>query len=253
MSERIPAVVAACLLMAGCVETTTTTGGVRPDADESDAAELNYQLGARYYRNGNYELARDRLLYSIELDPRNAVAHYTLALAYEALGNRRLATEAYEQSLRMGPRDHQVLNAYAVFLCNQGDFDGAREHFERAADISVNDNPEITLTNAGVCMMQKPDQAAAENFFRAALQHKSNHGEALLQMALLKHSTGADLNARAFLQRYLGSNPASAGVLYLGVQIEEALGDDRAKMEYASQILRDFPASPEATRLKESS
>jgi type IV pilus assembly protein PilF len=253
MSERVSATVAACLLMAGCVETTTTTGGVRPDADEGDAAELNYQLGARYYRNGNYELARDRLLYSIELNPRNAVAHYTLALAYEALGNQRLATEAYEQSLRMGPRDHRVLNAYAVFLCNQGDFDGARKHFERAADITVNDNPEVTLTNAGVCMMQKPDPAAAERFFRAALEHKSNHGEALLQMALLKHSAGADLNARAFLQRYLVSNPASAGVLYLGVQIEEALGDDRAKMKYAGQILRDFPASPEAARLKESS
>ena len=63
------------------MQTTTVTSGAQPDADEGEAAELNYQLGARYFRNGSYELARDRLLYSIELDPKNAVAHYTLAHA----------------------------------------------------------------------------------------------------------------------------------------------------------------------------
>lgn len=251
-SDRVIVSLVACALLAGCVQTTTRTGGVKPDADEGDAAELNYQLGARYFRNGNYELARDRLLYSTELNPKNAVAHYTLALAYEALGNLRLATESYEQSVRMGPRNHQVQNAYAVFLCNQQKFDEARKHFDRAAGINDNDNAEITLTNAGVCMMQKPDQVQAEAYFREALDRKANYGEALIQMALLKHSTGASLNARAFLQRYLSTNPASPGVLYLGVQIEEELGDERARTEYSNQILRDYPTSPEARRILES-
>jgi type IV pilus assembly protein PilF len=246
MSERLLFAGVVALLLAGCVETTTSVGGVRPDADDNDAAELNYQLGARYYRNGSYDLARDRLLTSIELDPRNAVAHYTLALTYEALGNLRLATGAYEESVRIAPRNHQVQNAYAVFLCKQRKYDDAREHFDRAAAIKTNDDPEVTLTNAGVCMMQKPDHQAAENYFRQALEYKLNYGEALIQMAVLMHATGADLNARAFLQRYLSVNPAAADVLYLGLQIEDALGDERARTEYSEKILRDFPASPQA-------
>lgn len=252
-SDKTWIVMVACILASGCVTTTTTTGGVRPDADQGDAAELNYQLGARYYRAGSYELARDRLLYSLELNPRNATAHYTLALAYEALGNLRLATESYEQSVRIAPRDHQVQNAYAVFLCKQRQFDEARRHFDRSAEIVDNDNTEITLTNAGVCMMQKPDHLAAESYFRQALEHKPDYGEALIQMALLKHSTGADLNARAFLQRYLSDNPASPDVLYLGVQIEEMLGDESAKTDYSDQILRDFPSSPEAKQILDAS
>lgn len=248
-SDRAGLVAVACLVLAGCVQTTTTTGGIRPDADQGDAAELNYQLGARYYRAGSFELARDRLLYSLELNPKNAVAHYTLALTYEALGNLRLATESYDQSIRIAPRDHQVQNAYAVFLCKQGKFDEARSHFERSAAIVDNDNAEITLTNAGVCMMQKPDYVAAETYFRQALEHKADYGEALIQMALLKHATAADLNARAFLQRYLGANKTSAEILYLGVQIEDALGDEHAKTEYSNQILRDFPDSPEAKQI----
>jgi len=246
MSKRRAVACCLFLLLAGCVETTTTVGGVRPDADQDDAAELNYQLGARYYRNGNYELARDRLLTSIELDSGNAVAHYTLALTYEALGNLRLATESYEDSVRIAPRDPQVQNAYAVFLCKQRRFDDAGKYFDRAAAIKTNDNAEVTLTNAGVCMMQKPDLVSAEAYFRRALEQKANYGEALIQMAVLMHTTGEDLNARAFLQRYLATNPAAADVLYLGVQVEEALDDERAGTEYSEQILRDFPTSPEA-------
>jgi type IV pilus assembly protein PilF len=249
MSDRLLAGLLVCLLATGCVTTTTTTGGVLPDADKGDAAELNYQLGARYYRNGNFELARDRLLYSIDLDAKNAVAHYTLALAYEALGNLRLATESYEQAVRISPGDYKVQNAYAVFLCNQGDFDAAGEHFSTAAKIRDNDNAEITLTNAGVCMMQRPDQVRAESFFREALEHRANHGEALIQLCLLKFAQGDYLASRAFLQRYLGSSIPTPGVLYLGVQIEDRIGDERAKTEYSNRLLREFPTSPEARRI----
>jgi type IV pilus assembly protein PilF len=252
MSDRLLAGLLVCLLATGCVTTTTTTGGVNPDANKGDAAGLNYQLGARYYRNGNFELARDRLLYSIELDPKNAVAHYTLALAYEALGNLRLATESYEQAVRISPKDYKVQNAYAVFLCNQGEFDEAGEHFATAAKITENDNAEITLTNAGVCMMQRPDQVRAESFFREALEHRANHGEALIQLCVLKFAQGDYLASRAFLQRYLGSNIPTPGVLYLGVQIEDKLGDDRAKTEYSNRLLREFPTSPEARRVLDS-
>jgi len=249
-SERLLTGLTACLLMIGCVQTTTTTtGGVKPDADEDDAAELNYQLGARYYRSGNYELARDRLLYTIGLDPKNAVAHYTLALTYEKLENLRLATESYEMSVRIAPRDFNVQNAYAVFLCNQGQYDGARTHFDLAIETENNDNAEITMTNAGVCMMQEPDAVLAESYFRQALNQKSNYGEALIQLCILKFSTEDYLAARAFLQRYLSNNMPSASILFLGVRIEEELGDERARTDFSNQILRDFPLSPEARRI----
>lgn len=251
-SDVLKALVAASLLLAGCVTTTTTTNTANPDADQGDAADLNYQLGARYLRNGNYELARDRLLLSIKLDPKNAVAHYTLALTYEQLENMRLASESYENAINIAPRDFNVQNAYAVFLCKNGEYDEARKHFDRAIRVIENDNSEITMTNAGVCMMQKPDHELAEEYFRMALDRKSNYGEALLQLSLLKFSTEDYLGARAFLQRYLGTNIPTADILYLGVQIEEQLGDERARMDYSDQILRDFPQSPEARRILES-
>lgn len=238
------------LLLSGCISTTTGTAPM--EADEEDAAELNYQLGARYFQNGKYELARDRLLLSIELEPKNGTAHSTLGRTYEALGNVRLATEAYEESVRIEPRNFDVQNAYSVFLCNRREFDKAEKHFDKAASHPENDNAEVTLTNAGVCMLRKPDFAAAESFFRQALDRKQNFGDALLQLCLLKYQEEDYLSSRAFLQRFMATNKTTAGVLYLGAQIEEKLGDQKARTEYVNRLIRDFPTSPEARKVLES-
>lgn len=239
------------LAISGCVSSTSNVAEF--EADDADAAKQYYQLGARYYRNGSYELARDRLKLALEFEPRMAMGHYTLALTYEQLENARLATEHYEAAVRYEPKNYDALNAYAVFLCRQREFDEARRQFEKAVSVVENDTAEVMLTNAGVCMSRKPDFEQAEVFFRKAIQRKPSYGEALIQMSALKHKTGNDLHARAFLQRYLERNDPSAAVLYLGYQIEEKLGDERASGEFVDQLLRDFPDSSEAQHVRESS
>lgn len=235
------------LLLAACVQ--TTSGALPDEPDDENAARQYYQLGARYYRSGKYELARDRLHRALDLAPRMAIAHSTLALTYEALENSRLAREHYARAVRYAPEDPAVRNTYAVFLCRQERYDDAREQFEVAAGIPDNDEAEITLTNAGVCMAQKPDYELAERFLREALEHRSTYGEALIQMAALKYTTEDFLTSRAFLQRYLATHRAMPEVLYLAVQVEKALGDDEASTAYANQLLREFPDSAQARRV----
>lgn len=235
-------------LCSACV--STTTGSITEhQRDDDDAAELNYQLGARYYRAGNYELARDRLLGVIEIKPKMAIAHTTLALTYEALDNDRLAREAYKKAITVAPRNFEVHNAYAVFLCRHKDFDGAEKYFAKAAEHPENDNSEVTLTNAGMCMMQKPDADTAEAFYRAALDRKPAFGEALLQLCLLKFQQEDYLSSRAFLQRFMSVSAPSAGVLYLASRIEDMLNNDRGRTEFEDRLIREFPTSPEARKV----
>ena len=87
----------AILSAAGCV-TSTTTSNVNFEPT-GDAALQYYQLGARYYHRGSYELARERLKLALEIDPKMANAHYTLALTYEQLQNDRLAEEHYRVNI----------------------------------------------------------------------------------------------------------------------------------------------------------
>jgi type IV pilus assembly protein PilF len=246
-SELIALALLAGFSLSSCV--STTSGTPAPVADDDEAAELNYQLGARYYQSGSYELARDRLTLATELDPKMAKAHSTLGLTYEAIGNERLATESYENAIKAAPKDFNVQNAYAVFLCRQRDFKGARKYFEKAATAPTNDFSERTLTNGGVCMMQEPDLTEAERLFRKALEQRPTYGEALLQLCLLKYQEQDYLSSRAFLQRYMAVNTVTAGVLYLASEIESKLGNDRGQAEYVDQLLREFPDSPEAGKI----
>jgi len=233
-------VLAALLVSAGCVSMEAT------GESSDEAADTNYQLGAQYYRNGSFELARARLERAVELDARNANAHSLLALTLVQLGNHRLANESFVRAVRIAPNNKDVRNTYAVYLCQQNQYDDALEQFDRAIGIRENDNAWVEMTNAGVCVAKKPDFSAAETYFRSALELRPTYGEALIQMAALKHRTDDNLTARAFLQRFLGTNPPSAPVLYLAVQIEIAYGDDRAATDYMNQLLRDFPESSEA-------
>lgn len=243
MRANILVATAIITILCGCISSTTEVRRYQP---EDDAAEQNYQLGSRYFRNGNYELARDRLLRAIELDSKYAEAYSMLALTYVKLDKTRLATESFDRAVRYGPNNMDVRNAYGVFLCDQGEYDEGRKQFDKAIGIHENDNPEIMMTNAGVCIAQKPDLELAEQYFRQALARRSTYGEALIQMAALKHRAGDYFNASAFVQRFLATNGATAEVLFLAIQIETANKNDRAATDYMNQLLRDFPDSAEA-------
>ncbi len=245
---RLPALGMAvlALVVTSCISTTTN---VAPKTDDSDAARKYYQLGARYFHNGKFEMARDRLKRAIAFDPNLGIAHSVLALTFEQLDNKRLAAEHHRKAVRAEPSNHIIRNAYAVFLCGQREFEQARQEFERAARIPDNDDEEVTLTNAGVCFSNKPDVAQAESYFRRALDANSRYGEALLQLSFLMYQQEEYLQARAFMQRYFASNLATPEALYLAVQIEASLGDDRARSAYENRLLREFPRSTQARRV----
>lgn len=237
-------------MLCSCVTSTTQT---RQFEESDEAAGHNYQLGLQYFRKGNYILARDRLIRSLDFEPKTASTHSMLALTYVQLSNKRLASKHFDLAIRYGPNDQDVRNTYAVFLCGQGNYDEARKQFDRAINIRENDNPEVMMSNAGVCMAKKPDLELAERYFRQAIARRPSYGEALIQLAALKHRTEDNLTARAFLQRYLSFNEASAAVLYLAIQIETQLGMDREATDYLNLLLRDFPDSPEARQTLTSS
>jgi len=238
--------VLAIAVLAGCVSDQKVT---RPTGPSDDAGEQNFMLGAQYYRNGKFDLARDRLERALEFDDRNADTYSLLALTLAQLGNQRLAIEAFDKAIRLAPNNPDVRNAYAIYLCQQGQYDEGAKQFERAIRIHENDDPYVMMTNAGVCVAKKPDLALAEEYFRRALTARATHGEALIQMAALKHRSDDNLSARGFLQRYLAANTASASVLYLAVQVETQSGDERAASDYMDQLLREFPESPESRLL----
>jgi type IV pilus assembly protein PilF len=182
--------------------------------------------------------------------PRLVQAHSTLAVAYDQTGNLGDAETHYMRATQLAPNDGGAANAYAVFLCRQNRYRDAEPFFRRAANDSGYATPEVALTNAGVCARDagQPD-AAAENF-RAALARNPNYADALLNMMELSYGQRNFLQTRAFVQRYLGSQAATAPVLLMCVNVERELGDEEAADRCAAQLRNGFRGSNELQQLE---
>ena len=235
------------LTVTGCV---TTGGDEMPKSNPRDAAKINAELGLQYMEQGNDELAMQKLQHALKLDSRSADAHHYIALLYVKLGKNSEAERNYSEALALTPSNPMLLNNYGLFLCRQGKLEEAQKKFLAAAKQSFYKTPEVAYNNAGICALEVPDQAKAEEYFRDALKVNPNMPDALFEMADLKFKQGKYLHARAFIQRYLDVAPVAPAVLLLAIKVERNLGDQGNAAKFAKQLQDKFPTSQEAESLQ---
>jgi type IV pilus assembly protein PilF len=241
-SAGITAVVAAVCLLQAC---TTVSEEARPRAGTTEeAARANLTLGIAYVREQSYDLAIEALQRAIRISPRLADAHSTIAIAYDRLGDGELAEEHYRLATSLESGNAVAANSYAVFLCRRGRWSEAEPHFRRAIDNPRYPTPDVALTNAGICARNAGNEAAAEQYLREALTRNNTSADALAAMMDLAFSQGNFLRARAFLQRYLDSQPPSAQVLAMCIEIETQLGNDADADQCRDTLSERFPGAP---------
>lgn len=236
----------ATLILAGCAQSNT-----RPDAPGRSAAQDNVELATLYMREGQKAVALDVLLKALEQDPTLPVAHNTIAVLYESLGESDKADRHFRRALSLDPKDSLAHNNYGSFLCRNQRWDEAEGHFLKAAANPLYDTPEKAYTNAGTCSYSAKNTAKAEEYWRKALEVNPRFPEALLHMARLSVAQQEHLRARAYLQRLHEVVKPIPESLWLGIQTERALGDKNAEASYTLFLRNNFPDSPQAKQLQE--
>lgn len=248
MKLRLVAVLALALAACTTTEMSPPGGQTRPDLEE--AARLNAQLGIDYMRNGQLDLALEKLEKAIDQDDDLGIAHSAIALVYQRKGETRLAGKHYREALDLNADDPVTLTNFGIFLCGQGDAREAEEIFVRAAKHKDNAQPAEAWANAGLCLRREPKaRDRAEGYLREALRLNPRHGGALAQMAQFSYDKKDYLRARAFLQRYEIAGRATAQTLALAAKTERALGDHVTARSYEQRLRAEFPESPEADAL----
>ncbi len=245
--ERLPPRLAAgalTLLLAACATTE------RP-SKARDAAAYNVQLGIAYLHQGDVALAKDKLDRALAEDPSSADVHSARAMLFERMHNPATADAEFRTSLRLAPHDPQVVNNYAVYLCQNGRTEEAVRRFEEAAHNALYRTPEAAYTNAGVCLRAaKRDEEARADFGRA-LRIRPNFAEAVYQLTELQFQHGELAPARAGIDAFIGSYEATADLLLLGVRVARAQGDRIGAQRYARRLQLDFPGTDQAHALAE--
>jgi type IV pilus assembly protein PilF len=244
-----------CLGLAGCNQMTGSSGSeiIRPTVGTNDIAEINLKLGIEYLQRGEYENALEKLRRAEEADKNFPPTYNALGILYQRLGDKVRAEKYYKHALSLNSSDAPTLNNYGQFLCREGRFDEAQTTFLKAANNPLYSTPEIALTNAGTCAAAQGKLDVAETHLRNALGKNPRVAVALIQMAEISYTTASYLSARAYLQRYLETSAHTSKSLWLGINIENELGDKNALSSYKLLLRNKFPDSKEAGMLKNSS
>ena len=247
----LSSILTVCALTAGCVSGPTSQFP-SDKASMHQASEDNVSLGIQYLQTGKRDVAMQKIQKALQLDPDNADAYMGEALVYGAMGDADRADDAYHTAMRKAPDDPEIENNYAVFLCQHNKAKESEQYFLKAASNPNYTTPDAAYSNAGLCAATVPDPAAAEGFFRKAINVNPNLPEPLYQMASLSYKQKKYLQARAFIERFNGVTPQPrADALLLGMQIERALGNEAGAAEYAKRLINKFPGSPESQQVQQ--
>jgi type IV pilus assembly protein PilF len=219
--------------------------------ERREAAQINAQLALTYLKQDNLPAARDKIEKALKQDPDTAGTQMAAGFVYDRLGQNDKAAGHFEQAVKLDRDNADVLNNAAVFLCRKGDRKKGESYFLRAATSPLYRTPEVAYSNAGRCARADGRPKDAERYYRQSLAIRPDQPDALLAMAGILHEDGNDLSARAFLQRYAAAAPATAESLWLGYQLETALGDQAAAGDYAQRLRTEFATSAQAAQLFE--
>jgi type IV pilus assembly protein PilF len=236
------------MLLAGCASSPSEDGSA--ENDRRRAAELNTQLGREYMTRGQYEIALEKLKKAVESDEDYAPAHTMLAVLYETLGEDENAGRHFEAAVKAAPNSGDANNNYGTFLCRTGKTGRADRYFLAALDDPFYQTPAVALGNAGACAVQRGELEQAETYLRQSLAYDPNFPDALLSLAALNYEQGELLRARAFLQRFDGASEMTAESLLLGYRIETGLNNPEDAMRYRSELIQQFPSSPETLEVQ---
>ena len=236
------------LMLSACAATSETKTGEKSDGRK--AAETNTALGRQYIDRKQYEIALEKLKRAVAFDSTYAPAHTLLGYLYKTIGENGKAGEEYKLAVRHDPKDGEVNNNYAAYLCDQGEYKDAGKYFETAMQDPFYTTKYVAAGNAGMCALNNGDLDKAELYLRQSLEYDQKYAPALLPMAQISYRKEDFLRARAFLQRFEAVGEINAESLYLGYLIESKLGDGKSASQYRESLMDQFPGSTEAAKMR---
>ena len=244
----------ASLLLAGCAGDpgpTRESGQIVGEVGEPrNRARLHTELAALYFGRGNMNVALEELRTAVRADANYAPAHSMFGLVYMELKENRLAEDSFERALRLSPNEPEINHNYGWFLCQNKREEDSIRYFLQAIRNPLYPTPWRSYSAAGQCSLRIDKPKDAEEFFLRALRQEPDEPASLLQLGQIRYRQGNLDEARKLVSRYNRLVTPSSESLWLALRIERRLGQRVAERNFATELRRRYPGSPEAQALK---
>jgi type IV pilus assembly protein PilF len=209
--------------------------------DLEKAARLNIELGIGYLNKGQVPRAKTKFMRAMQLGPQLPETHYAYGYFQERTGDLLSAEKSYLKAITLSPKTGNAHNNYGAFLCRQAKYRQAEKEFLKAvADPSYLSTAEA-LENAGLCVLQIPDQQKAVEYFERTLRYDQNRPHALLELALIYYREKRYDEARENLMRFSQIADPTARSLLLNIELAKESGDQDKVASYELLLRSRFP------------
>lgn len=250
-------VLAVAIVLGGCV--TETTGAPFGERSDTQALRDYIQLATGYLEQNDLVNTKRHLANAAAIDANNSEVAALWGLVYAQEREPDLADEQFRHALRLDPRNSKARNNYAAFLFAQNRFEDAYEQLEDVVADTAYSNRAQAFENLGLAALRLERSDDAEFAFTRALQLNNNQLRSSLELASLHlREQKQDLRqAGAFYRNYLSllqlyriaQTPRG---LWIGIQLENALGNADAARAYAAQLEAGFRNTPEYQQYRQS-
>jgi len=246
---------AVCIgLLSGCV--TQTESIFTQKENKAQAVKDYVDMGAMYFQQGSYDLARARLKRALNLEPDNAQALATLGLVYQAQHEPDLAEQNFRKALDEKPDYTRGRTFYGAFLYSQGRYGDAYKQFLRASkDPDYNDR-ELVFVNLAESARRIGKNDEALKAFRRALELAPGDHRALAGISGLLVHMGRYRQAQYYYSQLLTKINQTKGLqhspqtLWTGILIARHFGNADQESSLALLLRNLYPKSQEFKQYK---
>lgn len=247
--------IAGLSLLSGCGSAPASNSGasspgqdVVTASDESEGrrrARIRLELATSYFSNGQVTVALDEVKQAIAIDPTYFDAYNLRGLVYQRLSNPALAEESFRKALALNPSAASVQHNYGLFLCQQGRSNEGLSLFKSAvANPLYADRSKTYMAMAGCELALGRRDAAEANFMRSYELDAGNPFTAY-NLSKLLYERGEYARAQFYIRRLNNGALANSESLWLGIKVEQRMGNADAMAQLATQLRRRFPDSRE--------
>lgn len=242
------------LLLASCAGTTPpsrdnysgTGAGIGNESAERHRARIHTDLGAGYYAQRQMAVALEEFSSAVQIDPSYAQAYNGLGLVYASLREDDKAEVNFRKSVQLDPSNSETRNNYGTFLCTHNRVDESIKEFLAALQNPLYVTPESAWMNAGICSLKKGDNKNAETYLLNAVQIQPGLRNANYQLANLYFKRGDKILANKYIQFALQDGDPTPDIVWLGLRIARAVGDNDAEASLGMLLRNRFPDSEQA-------
>lgn len=227
------------------------SGDIKTASDQTTIekrASIRLQLAVGYFQENKLEVALDEVKQAIAINPTFGDAYGVRALIYARMGELKLADESYQRALRLSPKNPDMSNNYAGFLCQNGRGAEAIRYYDAALKNPTYQSPFSAMLNAGSCSIRNKQYDAAERYLLDALRLEPDHPATNAYLARVYYERRDYQRAGFFINRVKTTaklDELGADTLWLAVRIDRRLGDKESEASMATMLRRHHPGSAE--------